>query len=112
MGAYNLAYIERVAATTVQKIWRGYEVRWICVPMIYDDTCCELCGCWETVLHSYCFVCESDSQKEEDWRKPCFAFIGEGTLALPLGFFRRRTDIAKWERREEVGRRVQRHVDN
>ena len=81
--------------------------------MIYDDACCERCGSWETVLHCYCFVCELDAQKEEDWRKPCFAFVGERTLALPLGFFRRRTDVVIAERRLEVAARsIQRHADN
>lgn len=101
--------IQDFAAVMVQKAWRGYGVRALYVPMLYDDTCCERCGGWEDVLHTYCFYCTPDEQKDMDWRQPAYAIIGGRTLGLPLGFFRRRTDIVKLNRNKEVQQIVQRN---
>ena len=99
-------YQDHSAATTIQRIWHGYVVRGLCVPMLYDETCCERCGGWDYVLQTRCFHCTHPDTEEEDWNAPRFAAVGARSIPLPLGFFRRRTDIGKWERREEVRRQV------
>lgn len=92
---------EEVSALEVQRVWRGFCVRGLCVPMIYDDGTCEECGGGDYVLHTLCMHCEPDWLKDEDWDKPAQAKVGRRMIPLPVGFFRRRTDVAVWERKNQ-----------
>ena len=76
-------------------------MRGLCVPMIYDDGTCEECGGGDYVLHTLCMHCEPDWLKDEDWDKPAQAKVGRRMIPLPVGFFRRRTDVAVWERKNQ-----------